>query len=278
VAQVARQVGADVVHANQFAAACADVDRPVVLTLHSDVLSWRRWTLGDASCPSEWRSYADLVATSVTRADTVVAVSRFLADEVTDLYGVQRPIGVVHNGWPAPSSVTCDREPFTLTAGRVWDAAKNIPLLADAASGWDPGAVYLAGDNNHPDGGTAQIPAPLRALGFLDHDALDALLDRAKLYISAARYDPFGLLPLQAALRGCQLLLSDIPSYREVWGDSATYFRSGDAADLRTQWQHVLTAPASDAAQGHARKHLSVERMTEDYLALYVQSRQVVAA
>ena len=40
-------------HANQFAAACATVEVPVVLTVHSDVLSWHRWTLGSSAIPPE---------------------------------------------------------------------------------------------------------------------------------------------------------------------------------------------------------------------------------
>ena len=55
VRDVARELRVDIVHANQFAAACADLDIPVVLTLHSDVLSWRRWTLGAHELPAEWR-------------------------------------------------------------------------------------------------------------------------------------------------------------------------------------------------------------------------------
>jgi glycosyltransferase involved in cell wall biosynthesis len=225
----------DVVHANQFAAACLDraVCVPIVLTLHSDVLSWRRWTLGLADVPAEWRQYMALVRQALQRADTVVAVSRFLAEEVRTCYGVARPIEVIHNGWPVPArqarratehpSPAAARRPFstpprgeaiTLVAGRVWDAAKNVPLAAEAAQGWDPGRVVLAGEVAHPDGGQATVPDPLEPLGRLGRAELDGWLDRARVYLSPARYDPFGLLPLQAALHGCALLLSDIPSYR----------------------------------------------------------------
>lgn len=51
IGRVVRDLRPDVLHANQFAAACADVAIPVVLTLHSDVLSWRRWTLGQRGTP-----------------------------------------------------------------------------------------------------------------------------------------------------------------------------------------------------------------------------------
>jgi len=124
--------------------------------------------------------------------------------------------------------VADSRERFTLVAGRIWDAAKNVSLVARAAQGWDPGNVYLAGESAHPDGGRAVIPGPLQPLGQLSRADLDALLRRASIYISPARYDPFGLLPLQAALNGCALLLSDIPSYRELWDGVACFFRADD--------------------------------------------------
>ena len=281
VAQVARHVRADIVHANQFAAACSNIDVPVVLTLHSDVLSWRKWTLGTLGVPPEWQSYAALVRMALRRADRVVSVSGFLAGEVSALYGIWREIDVVHNGWPAPQPPAVVRERATVVAGRVWDAAKNIPLVHDAAQGWDPGTVYLAGDSAHPDGGTAMIPDALTPVGFLTRKDMDSLLGRSRVYISAARYDPFGLLPLQAALHGCTLLLSDIPSYREVWRDMATYFRSDDADDLRDKWRFALESAARydrNTALEHARAHLSAEGMVEQYRHVYANARRAVAA
>jgi glycogen(starch) synthase len=274
VASVARDVQADVIHANQLAAACAEVEVPVVLTLHSDVLSWRRWTLGDHLVPAQWQPYVDLARQALGRADAVVAVSRFLADEVAARYGVARPIQVIHNGWPAsPTAISAPRG-GTLLAGRVWDAAKNIALAAQAAHGWHPGQVHLAGEDVHPDGGRAAIPAPFTALGFLPRARLDAELQRAAIYLSPARYDPFGLLPLQAALHGCALLLSDIPSYRELWADAALFCAPNDSQDLRRQWQRLLTddnlrADLQARASQRATTCYTAERMTAAYSALY---------
>jgi glycogen synthase len=278
VGQVARQVGADIVHANQFAAACADVDVPVVLTLHSDVLSWRRSTLGATDVPPEWQSYTALVREALARADHVVSVSRFLADEVMDLYRVPRNIEVVHNGWPTPAEISPLRTRATVAAGRIWDAAKNISLIAEAATGWQPGPVFLAGETSHPDGGTVTAPSQLTQVGFLNQQELGSLLDESRVYVSAAKYDPFGLLPLQAALHGCSLVLSDIPSYREVWGDTATYFRSGDAHDLREKWQAVLEGPTDRRALTRASRDLTVARMLDRYLDLYTAERRAIAA
>jgi glycogen(starch) synthase len=270
----------DVLHANQFAAACADVDVPVVLTLHSDVLSWRRWTLGHSDVPAEWAAYQSLVVEALARADRLVAVSAFLANEVRTLYGCRRDIQVIHNGWsPPPAGQPTRRRPRrTLTAGRAWDAAKNISLVAQAAQGWDAGPVYLAGQQASPDSdGCFEAPPPLQALGLLSQPELLEALNTSQIYLSAARYDPFGLLPLQAASCGCALLLSDIPSYREVWADTATFFRSDDAVDLRHQWSHLLDVPdlARDLAQRAGQRAIdrySASRMADAYSELYVPS------
>lgn len=285
VEQVAREAGADIVHANQFAAACVDLPVPVVLTVHSDVLSWRSWTLGASDVPPEWRLYRQLVREAVTRADSVVAVSTFLAGEVGALYGIERPIEVIHNGWPPPErdSTSRQREPLTVVAGRIWDAAKNIALVARAAEGSGSdldsefGEVLLAGERTHPDGGEAVVPSPLKAIGLLERAELDDLLGRASVYISPARYDPFGLLPLQAALHGCKLLLSDIPSYREVWDGAARFFRSDDVDDLRRQWRIVLNEPHNADTLQRAGSY-SLQRMLERYRNLYARTRHAVAA
>jgi glycosyltransferase involved in cell wall biosynthesis len=276
VSRLARELRPDVVHANQFAAACADVDVPVVLTLHSDVLSWRRWTLGERTAPPEWSAYTALVQEAMQRAHKVVAVSAFLARETRTLYGIGREIDVVHNGWPSATAPDQpERASTTLVAGRVWDAAKNIALVAEAAQGWQPGGVYLAGEQRNPDSGdVVSVPAPFLALGFLDQVQLEARFRSARVYLSAARYDPFGLLPLQAALHGCCLLLSDIPSYRELWDGAAAFFDSDDAADLRRQWSQLIYQPAfasklAERARQRAMERYSVVHMATAYRELY---------
>src|SRR5207245_10764497 len=139
------------------------------------------------------------------------------------------------------------------------------------AQDWDPGNVYLAGEQCHPEHGhPADVPPPLKALGFLPRADLDAWLRRSSVYLSTARYDPFGLLPLQAALNGCALLLSDIPSYRELWDGAAWFFRSNDADDLRRQWQRLLQTNQNrlDATE-RGRSLYTPRQMVKTYQHLY---------
>lgn len=278
---VAAERGADVVHANQYALGELPADVPVVLTAHSDVLGWMAWVRHGGerrSPPAEWQAYTALVRRGLERAGTVVAISAFMAAELRRHYGTRRRIEVVHNGWPATAVALQplpSRPRLSVLAGRAWDQAKNLPVAVEAARGWPVGRVLLAGNHSHPEGGgSATVGPPIEALGWIGRDALDAHLRQARVYLSPARYDPFGLLPVQAALAGCALLLSDIPAYREVWGDAAVYGGPDDVAGLRASWSALLEddAFAADMAQRARRRALErygIQRVAAGYEALY---------
>ena len=50
------------------------------------------------------------------------------------------------------------------------------------------------------------------------------------VFVSAALYEPFGLAVLEAAQAGCALVLSDIPTFRELWDGAALFVAADDAA------------------------------------------------
>ncbi len=276
-AETIERLRPDVLQANQFALGSAKASVPVVLTAHSDVLSWSKWTQG-ARPGSEWRGYEALVQEGLAGADAVVAVSHFLAGELRELYALKREVTIIHNAWPAPASMPAEvsrRPRVSLLAGRALDKGKNIGLAAAAAQGWDTGRVLLAGPIRGPDDAQlAELAPPIEPLGALSQPELQSRLAQARVYVSPARYDPFGLLPLQAALSGCALLLSDIPSYRELWDGAALFFAATDAADLRRQWQRLLdddllACALAGEARSRALARYGPGHMAESYLDLY---------
>src|SRR5690606_871916 len=104
-------------------------------------------------------------------------------------------------------------ENFIITAGRLWDQAKNIAILEKAAGAirWP---ILAAGDAENPNGGVAEFKN-LHLLGQLSDMEIADRLARASIFALPARYEPFGLCALEAALAGCALVLGDIPSLRE---------------------------------------------------------------
>jgi glycosyltransferase involved in cell wall biosynthesis len=61
----------------------------------------------------------------------------------------------------------------------------------------------------------------------------------AAIFAAPATYEPFGLSVAEAAASGCALVLSDIPSMRELWGDAALFVASRDSAALRRTLMHL---------------------------------------
>jgi glycogen synthase len=263
----------DVVHLNQMAYAVHAFPAPVLVVAHSDVVSW--WSeVMDRPPPPEQARYAAWVRAGLAAADVVAAPSAYQAALVERHLGI-REVRVVHNGVAAPEVAPGGREPITLGVGRAWDVGKGIDVL-DAAAGrldGDGFPVHVVGDLVGP-GGERFQPRHATAHGRVERAEVDAWMGRASIFVSASRYEPFGLGPLEAALHGCALVLSDIGSYRELWDGCAAFFPCGDAAALAD----TLRALAADrprrerlasAARKRALRRYTDAPMARAYVELY---------
>jgi glycogen synthase len=266
----------DIVHLNGYAHAALPWSAPVLVVGHSCVRSW--WTaakgVGPRQIPGEWDEYTRRVREGLAAANLVVAPTRAMLGALTQHYG---PIGealVIENGRTPPSAAPAPKEDFIFSAGRAWDEAKNLSALARAASSLD-WPVVIAGDTASPDGATIEAGQSVRWLGRLAASEVAQWMSRAAVYALPARYEPFGLSALEAALAGCVLVLGDIPSLREVWDDAALYVSPNDDAALtdalnvvcsNRPLRHLLARRATARA-----RELTPERMAAAYAAAYAR-------
>jgi glycosyltransferase involved in cell wall biosynthesis len=261
IEELRRALQPDLIHMNTFTPV-HDPDVPVLLTVHSCVLTWWRSVHG-ITAPNGWARYAALVRRAVGRADLVAVPTQALLDGVTAVYGELPQARVIPNGRAIPTPARARRERLVVSAGRVWDEAKNAQLLASAAPAIH-GRVALLGAGR-VDG--------VECLGQLpEHDVL-SWLSRAAVFAEPARYEPFGLAALEAALSGCALVLGDIASLREVWGDAATFVSPEDPAALAAAVNALLDEPArraraAQAARTHAARY-TVAAMARGYQSAY---------
>jgi glycosyltransferase involved in cell wall biosynthesis len=139
--------------------------------------------------------------------------------------------------------------------------------------------VCIAGSTRHA-GATCAVPSHVRHLGCLDGEELREWFARASIYALPARYEPFGLSVLEAALSGCALVLGDIRSLRENWDGAAVFVPPEDRRALTAGIQKLIDdAPLREqlAARGRARAAgFTVDRMADAYLSAY--SETMVAA
>jgi glycosyltransferase involved in cell wall biosynthesis len=211
------------------------------------------------------------VAAGLDGADLVVAPTRAMLATLSENYELEREGLVIANGRSAACYAPGRKEPVVLAAGRLWDAAKNLSAL-EAIAPHLPWPVLVAGPATHPDGGVRSARCVI-PLGELAPHALARHYARAAIYALPARYEPFGLSVLEAALSGCALVLGDVPSLREVWADAALYVAPEDPTALRDCLLRVigdepLRKRLAASARARAARY-TPERMARGYLKAY---------
>ncbi|MGZ3457048.1 MAG: glycosyltransferase family 4 protein, partial [Archangium sp.] len=211
----------DAVHLNGYCHGALPWRRKPLVVAHACALSWWEAVKGEPALEQDVR-YRWEVTRGLRAAGRVVAPTAALLESLVHHYGPLPPVEVIpharrYEDFP-PGPV---REPFILTTGRLWDEANNLEVLETVAPRLD-WPVLVAGDCQHPDGGEVRARY-VRTLGRLPVRELAAYMGRASIYVLPARYEPFGLPALEAALAGCALVLGDIPSLREVWEGAAVF-------------------------------------------------------
>jgi glycogen(starch) synthase len=269
--------GADVVHLNQVAYAAHPFPAPVLVAVHSDVLSWWPHVNGCEAPAEEWARYAGWLRAGLRAADAVATPTAYQAALVQRYYGVQAT-RVIHNGIAVDGTEPAPRaEPLVLSVGRLWDRGKGVDVLDEAAAllGADAPPIHVIGETTAPHGEACAV-ANVVCHGRVERAQVDEWMRRASIYAAPSRYEPFGLAPLEAALHGCALVLSDIGTFRELWDGCAEFFPSGDALALAQAIRRVCNdrerrERLARAAATRAARRYTARRMASEYIDLYQQ-------
>ncbi|MHA3770064.1 glycosyltransferase family 4 protein [Verrucomicrobiota bacterium sgz303538] len=261
----------EVVHLNGFSHGSLPWRAPALVVGHSCVLSWWQAVKGECA-PSEWDEYRRRVRAGLQRATMVTAPTQAMLEALNEHYGALPASRVLLNGRShelfAPSE---NKEPFIFAAGRLGDDAKNIRALGDAADGlaWP---VFVAGADRDASGAQT-LPANVEYCGRLAPSMVAQWMSRASIYCLPARYEPFGLSILEAALSGCALVISDIPTLRELWDGCAQFVPPNDSSALNQALHALIENPSKRTSLASAARErglrFSRERFVEGYLETY---------
>ncbi len=277
-----RELRPDVLHLNQFCYGNLPVDVPRVVMAHGDLITWTQ-AVHDRSphpVPSlNW--YRRTVLNGLACADAVVAPSAWMLDRITACYCRPRRGEVIYPSRnPIFFNPYVSKDDCVLAVGRLVDASKQVFLLTQQPH---PLPVCIVGSEQ-----TVPMPRiPIRAdvkvaterttvaiRGPQTDAQLRALYSRAAIYAATSRYEPLGMPALEAAFSRCAIVANDIPSYREIWGDAAVYFRTNDAASLAENIRLLnedrpMRRAYAELAYTRARERFTTKRMIDQYLELY---------
>lgn len=260
--RVADEFRPDAVVSSQFCFGALPLAIPKVVVAHSDVLSWAECCRDARLEDSAWlRRYCQLVARGLKSADVVIAPTQWMLEALARNFEVSCEKVVIPNGRSIGDIESRARRMQAVTAGRLWDEAKNIAALHNVQL---PLPLVIAGEAS-PD-----LPPAVNTtfFGLLAPNEVLDLFRESSIYICPSRYEPFGLAPLEAALCGCAVVANDIPSLREVWEDGAIYFCG--PARLEAVLRELCESPEQLClARMRSRERAGTytrERMTSAYL------------
>lgn len=262
----------DLVHLNGYSLAALPWRVPVLITAHSCVLSWWR-AVKREEAPARFDEYRRRVGLGLAAADLLTAPSIAMRDSLSQNYRCACDCVVVYNGRDPRLFMPAAKSPSVFSCGRVWDEAKNLALLDEVAlrCQWP---IEIAGDCCHPEGGALGLHH-VRCVGKIPSREIAERLGRSAIFVLPARYEPFGLSVLEAALSGCALLLTDIPSLREIWDDAALFVGTDDASGLADALERLICKPRlRTELSARARRRaleFSPAAMAAGYLAAYAQ-------
>lgn len=153
---------------------------------------------------------------------------------------------------------TVKKEPFCLFAGTMTQPRKNVPRLIEAAKKYGF-PLKLVGNT-----GNTESEAQLRALvdnapdieilGFVSDDELSSLYNRAKVFALPSINEGVGLVALEAAICGCNIVITNLGGPKE-------YYEKGTAElvnpyDINDIGKAVLRAFDNTTAQPKLRNTL----------------------
>lgn len=269
IAALAAETETDVVQLNTPAlAALADFGRPVVAFLHDCVAS--RWEAVEGiALPAEFAWRTELVARGLRAAGAVVTPTAAFGASAKRHYGLEAAPRTVHHGRSAVAVPNGLPHDFVFTAGRLWDEGKNFGML-DAAAGRIGVPVRAAGPLAGPSGSQVLFDN-IHCLGTLGEEELGRWLSARPVFVSAALHEPFGLAVLEAAAAGCALVLSDIPTFRELWDEVAIFIDPRDEDGFARAIGDLVGDDFERAVLGRAARERAA-RYTPDAMASQMAS------
>lgn len=262
-----RQLQPDIIHLNNYAHGALPWGKPVCTVAHSCVLTW--WNaVHSQPAPDSWARYRVAVASGIRLSDHLVAPSLAVLKMLRGVYGSLPISSVIHNGASSARFRPGEKWPIVFTAGRLWDKAKNIDAVIQCA-GKLPWPFVIAGEGKP----ATQPVANVSLIGHVPPETVAHHMAIASIYCLPARYEPFGLSVLEAALSGCALVLGDIDSLRELWNGVAIFVPPDDNAALERTLRELMEDEASRKTLGELAKArakcFSTKRMAVSYVDLY---------
>jgi glycosyltransferase involved in cell wall biosynthesis len=258
---------------------------PGVVTIND--LAFETWP-SDFAPLTRWK-YRVLARAAARSAERVICPSSFTRDDVCERWGIDPDKARVIPDAPAlpaggapvseGSAAAAPGGPYLLAVGDL-RRKKNLEALVAAfvelrRGSAIPHRLVLAGVDSGAGAGLRELAgdAPLELTGYVSDERLDALIRGAEILVHPSLYEGFGLVVLEAMVRGTPVLAARATALPETGGDAAAYFDPTEPGDLAAALGSLLSdAPARAELSRRGLEwaaRFSWERTARETVAVY---------
>jgi N-acetyl-alpha-D-glucosaminyl L-malate synthase BshA len=253
---------------------------PFVTTLHGT----------DITLVGADRSYFPITRFSIEQSDGVTAISRDLRDQTVEVFGISKPIEVIHNFVncdlyrPDPEHRPKEKTLIHLSnfrpVKRVLDCIRILKeVLTDV-----PARLLMVGDG--PDRGAAEalarqlgISAQVNFLGKRDH--VERIIPKAHVLLMPSQMESFGLAALEAMACGVPPVATQTGGVPELITNGVDGFLE-PVGDIAAQAARVVSLLTDDQLysqmSSEARKSALTRYSTKEIIPMYERYYETVCA
>lgn len=197
---------------------------------------------------------------AIRRSEAVFTVSRFSSERIKEKLKTGRtPIVITYNSAPewftnqqhidSEQALQSNKDNSIIFVGNI-KKHKGLSVLLDAfmlckKKGLDARLIIIGNAENFRSGDKETVSKIVSLQSCTDNQKdifftgkitdtdLMEYYKKARLLVQPSLYEGFGMPPMEALASGTNVILSDIPVFREIYSDfPVTFFKSQDADDL----------------------------------------------
>lgn len=205
----------------------------------------------------------------------IVTVSQSSRNEISDTLKVRKDdIEVIYNGWehirntPSDDSIWL-RLPEVEKGNYFYSLSSRAPhknfKWVEEVARRNPNVQFLIGGKswNNSDDNEKKLPN-VHYLGYVTDSENVELMKNCRAFLHPAKYEGFGMTPLEAYACGAEICVSNTSCLPEIFGDCAHYF---DPENYEVDLQELLCQPCNKTED--ILKKYSWDKSADQWMKLF---------